>query len=199
MIGLVNYEAGNMSSVSNALSTIGAPFIVSGDAGVLAQCNGIILPGVGAAAGAMASLQRQALAGFLSKLTIPVLGICLGMQILYKESEEGMTACLAVLPGTVKKFTGNASKVPHMGWNLVETLAKNPLLGNPRGEYFYFAHSYYVEVDEYTAAVARDGDTFAAVVVKDNYFGVQFHPEKSGVAGLNLLRNFTSICKSFRR
>ena len=200
MIGVVDYDAGNITSVSNALTTIGAEFHVSGERDVLARCDGIILPGVGAAPGAMASLNERKLLGFLASVDIPLLGICLGMQLLYESSEEGNTSCLGVLSGTIKKFDDKVSKVPHMGWNQVEVASENRLItGMRRGAYFYFAHSYAAGVNGSTVGIARCEAPFAAIVSKGNYFGVQFHPEKSGNAGLMILKNFEAICRSSRR
>ncbi len=196
MIGVIDYEAGNIASVSNALGTINAEFVVTNDIATLKKCRGIILPGVGAAGGAMASLQQYTLDTFLPTVTVPFLGICLGMQLLYENSEEGSTKCLAVLKGTVRKFDGRTSKVPHMGWNLVEQRSPNPLMkGVPEKEHFYFANSYYSPVDGQATAVTSDGVEFAAAIRKDNFLGVQFHPEKSGTIGLNLLRNFVDLCR----
>jgi glutamine amidotransferase len=200
MIGIVDYEAGNISSVSNALTTIGSEFVVSADPSVLLRCAGVILPGVGAAPGAMAALKRRGLIEFLSHSTQPVLGICLGMQLLFQFSEEGGTTCLGVFPGTVKKFDDSKQKVPHMGWNEVRCTGNTMLMnGSREKEYYYFAHSYFAELDAVTVATSSLDTLFAAVVARDNYFGVQFHPEKSGDAGLAILHNFDTLCKSFRQ
>jgi glutamine amidotransferase len=200
VIGVVDYEAGNIASVANALAAIGARFVVSGDAATLGACRGIILPGVGAAPGAMASLRRQGLPDFLAHAQIPVLGICLGMQLLYGASEEGATACLGVWPGTVKKFPAGVAKIPHMGWNVLARRAAHPLLaGIGDAEHFYFAHSYYADAGPSTVAASENGTPFAAVVADGLYAGVQFHPEKSGRAGLALLKNFDALCTSSRR
>ncbi len=200
MIGVVDYEAGNISSVANALRAIGAEFILSASEVDLSKCQGIVLPGVGAARGAMASLEKQKLSAFLSSTKQPFLGICLGMQLFYESSEEGPTKCLGVLPGMIRKFDSSRMKVPHMGWNLVQRKSDHPLMTglSPR-EYFYFAHSYFAEPDESAIAAATEQTTFAAVVRRENYFGVQFHPEKSGKAGLQLLRNFVALCASSRQ
>lgn len=196
MIGIVDYEAGNIASVSNALNAIGAQFVVSGDPTVLKDCGGIILPGVGAAPGAMAALQQRGLGKFLSECTQPLLGICLGMQLLYQSSEEGKTTCIGVFPGPVMKFDETRQKVPHMGWNEVRRTGNSPLLnGISKKEYFYFAHSYYVNPDSFTVATSSQDRDFAAVVVSGNHYGVQFHPEKSGTAGLAVLYNFEMLCK----
>lgn len=200
MIGVVDYEAGNIASVSNALSSIGAQFIVSSDSEKLARCDGIILPGVGAAPGAMSSLETLGLVRFVQTLGVPVLGICLGMQLLYQASEEGGMRCLGLLPGLIRSLKGRVSKVPHMGWNRVEFLTRNPLAAGIGSDgYFYFAHSYAADIDESTIATSNCGVQFAAAISKANYFGVQFHPEKSGRAGLSLLSNFDKLCRSFRQ
>ncbi|HEY6190760.1 MAG TPA: imidazole glycerol phosphate synthase subunit HisH [Bacteroidota bacterium] len=200
MIGVVDYEAGNIASVSNALSQIGTGFLVSNDPGQLASCDGVILPGVGAAPAAMASLRERNLLEFLATLDIPFLGICLGMELLYHYSEEGDTPCLGVLPGSVRKIDESACKVPHIGWNRVEFLGTHAIFEpEGRSEYYYFAHSYAARVDASTAGVVDCGIRLAAAVSNGNYFGVQFHPEKSGSAGLRLLKNFDALCKSYRR
>lgn len=196
MIGVVDYEAGNIASISNALTAIGAEFIVSGDSRKLECCSGIILPGVGAAPGAMASLVQHELAEFLKRASVPFLGICLGMQLLYENSEEGSTACLGILHGAVKKFDKRTPKIPHMGWDVVEQSSSIPLMERiSTREYFYFAHSYYSPVDATTVAFTDEGARFASVIQSGTVMGVQFHPEKSGNAGLKLLKNFANLCK----
>lgn len=200
MTGVVDYDAGNIRSVSNALKSLGAEFIVTDDVKILAGCDGIILPGVGAATGAMRSLKKGGLVQFLRSCRKPFLGICLGMQVLMDRSEEGDVACLGIIPGTVKKFDQRAEKIPHMGWNSIQVIAENPLLdGLPRIPFFYFAHSYYAPVADAAAAITSCGILFASAMRRDNYFGVQFHPEKSGPVGLTVLRNFIAICKSSRQ
>jgi len=200
MIGVVDYEAGNIASISNALEKIGADFAILSDAEKLSQCDGIILPGVGAAPQAIEALRRRGLIPFLRKLDIPFLGICLGMQILFDSSEEGNTPCLGILAGSVKTMNGQVPKVPHMGWNRVDFKLRSPLdRGIETPSYFYFAHSYYAPVIPATVGISDCGVEFSAVIQKDNFFGVQFHPEKSADAGLKLLRNFESLCVSSRR
>ena len=194
MIGVIDYEAGNLASVTNALRSIDAGVVVSSDARELGRCSGIILPGVGAAPLAMRSLERRNLIAFIKTLEVPFLGICLGMQVLYDESREGNTKCLGIVSGTVEEFDAGASRVPHMGWNKV-IFTKTP----DENAHFYFAHSYYSPVGPATTATTECGVIFSAAIKKDNYFGVQFHPEKSGTAGLRLLRNFCRLCESFHR
>lgn len=194
MIGVIDYEAGNLASVTNALRSINAGVVVSSDARELSICSGIILPGVGAAQLAMRSLERRDLISFIRTLEVPFLGICLGMQVLYDESEEGNTKCLGIVSGTVEEFDASASRVPHMGWNKV-IFTKTP----GENAHFYFAHSYYAPVGPATTATTECGVSFSAAMRTGNYFGVQFHPEKSGPAGLRLLRGFCDLCESFQR
>lgn len=200
MIGVIDYEAGNLASVTNALRSIDAGVVVSSDARELGRCSGIILPGVGAAPLAMHSLERRDLIGFIRTLEVPFLGICLGMQVLFDESREGNTKCLGIVPGTVEEFDAGASRVPHMGWNKVVFTADDSLTGTSvEDAYFYFAHSYYAPVGPATTATTECGVSFSAAMKKDNYLGVQFHPEKSGRAGLLLLKGFCDLCESFQR
>ncbi|HEX5731402.1 MAG TPA: imidazole glycerol phosphate synthase subunit HisH [Blastocatellia bacterium] len=196
MIGVIDYEAGNLASVSNALKSIDMTFIVSPLASRLSDCSGIILPGVGAAPLAMRSLKRQGLVSFIRELKRPFLGICLGMQLLYDKSEEGDTDCLGIVSGLVRRFDAKAARVPHMGWNEVTFLTSNGL-ADPAGERLslYFAHSYYAPVGPATSAVTESGTSFSAAIRVGNFYGVQFHPEKSGEAGLKLLKGFCDLCE----
>jgi glutamine amidotransferase len=195
MIGVVDYEAGNISSIVNALKAVDVRYCTSSSAEELSGCRGIILPGVGAAPGAMESLRRHRLVDFLQSYDRPFLGICLGMQVLYEYSEEGEIPCLGLIPGKVRKLAGNAEKIPHMGWNAVELRRAHPLMkGIPDGSYFYFAHSFSAPVGSATTGISRCGGEFSAVVSRGNYSGVQFHPEKSGRDGLQVLRNFSALC-----
>jgi glutamine amidotransferase len=199
MIGVIDYDAGNLRSVSNALKSIGVRFRVSSSPAELVSCDGIILPGVGAAPGAMASLHTRGLTEWIRNWPRPFLGICLGMQVLFERSEEGNTECLGVFPGGVKKFDDSAVRIPHMGWNKIELFPSSRTGIEIPDSYFYFAHSFYVPVNDITAAAAECGAKFSAVVQKANFTGVQFHPEKSGAAGLSLLRSFAETCESFRQ
>jgi glutamine amidotransferase len=195
MIGIVDYGAGNIGSVVNALERLGAPSVVSGSVGDLEQCSGLILPGVGAAASAMSLLERNGLAGWLRGISVPLLGICLGAQLLFERSGEGACDCLGIIPGDVARLAGEGVKIPHVGWNRIRRLRPDPLFeGIGDGSYFYFVHSYVIPIVAATSCVALHGEGFSAAVTSGNYRGVQFHPEKSGEAGLRLLGNFLKLC-----
>ncbi len=200
MIGIVDYDAGNIRSVENALDAIGVPCTIAGAAAPLEACDGIILPGVGAAPGAMRSLKEKQLDGFLRAYDRPLLGICLGMQILFKFSAEGSTPCLGLVEGSVGPLPPDRLTVPHMGWNVVRPTAPDPLWNGIAPEtHFYFAHSFVSFGTAGAIAETECGVRFASAVRRGNVRGVQFHPEKSGNAGLRLLSNFASLCKSFRQ
>jgi glutamine amidotransferase len=212
-IGVVDYGMGNLRSVSKALDTLGFSVRVSGSPSDLSRCRGIVLPGVGAFRDCMENLGRQGLLPFLKDVLQdgrPFLGICLGLQLLFSESEEfGRHEGIGFLPGKVVRFPagmaapdgafGTASlKVPHMGWNRVEFTMDHPTLRDvPSGSYFYFVHSYYVRPDDPAVVACKTsyGVEFAAGVGKGNLLAVQFHPEKSQVAGLALLANFGRMCR----
>ncbi len=194
---VIDYDAGNLYNVGNALKFLGADYVMSGDPDLVARADRVILPGVGSARAAMASLARQGLKDLIPRLTVPFLGICLGMQLLFEESEEDRCPCLGLLPGTVRRFDRERVKVPHIGWNQVEWEAdgSRPFAELTRGlessGYFYFVHSYFAPVhpDATTAVTEYDGP-FSSAVRKDNFLGLQFHPERSGRPGLQLLRHF---------
>lgn len=197
MIAIINYEAGNLASVSNALTRLGAEFIVTDKISDLNSSDGVIFPGVGHARPAMQSLQKNGLDSWLKKTQKPLLGICLGMQLLFEFSEEGNAKGLGLIPGRLKRFNSTNQKVPHMGWNALAKVASHPLLNDLESQpYFYFVHSYFAPVNSQTLASCQYINDFAAVVGKDNVLGVQFHPEKSGKAGAQLLQNFIDITKN---
>jgi imidazole glycerol-phosphate synthase subunit HisH len=199
MIGILKYRAGNIASVSNALQRLEADYIVTDDIGQLNSCKAILFPGVGHAASAMNDLQKKGLDTWLKQTDKPVLGICLGMQLLYESTEEGDTETLGIIPGRLMKFDSGKAKVPHMGWNQLKSFSDHPLLASvTAGQYFYFVHSYYAPANDYTLASCNYINEFAAVSAKDNFMGVQFHPEKSGKIGSLLIQNFLDIIYSHK-
>ena len=205
MIAIVDYKAGNLSSVQAALQAVGAAAVVTSDPVTILAAERVLFPGVGAAGTAMANLEASGLIPALRTVVArgtPFLGICLGYQILFERSEENDTACLGFFKGRVRRFpadlpgeAGRPLKIPHMGWNQVAFIGEHPLwAGVPADSEFYFVHSYYVEpaVPAEASAIANYGFGFAAGSVRGNLAGVQFHPEKSGRPGLQILRNFCS-------
>ncbi|WP_299743233.1 imidazole glycerol phosphate synthase subunit HisH [uncultured Rossellomorea sp.] len=207
MIGIVDYGMGNLFSVSKALERLNVPYYISDQQEELLNADGLILPGVGAFKDAMNLLETTHLRDTIltfAQSGKPLLGICLGMQLLFEESKEnGATKGLALLPGEVlhipkKDSQGNAFKVPHMGWNLLRYQKKSPLLDGLSEGYVYFVHSYYVHEgskDVIVASADYAGVEIPAVVSRENIFGMQFHPEKSGELGMKLLENFTKRVK----
>lgn len=194
MIAIINYEAGNLASVSNALKRLDTPHIITNDQDKLDQADGIIFPGVGHAEPAMKSLQKNSLDEWLINTEKPVLGICLGMQLFYNSSEEGNAKGLGIIPGRLKKFDSSKAKVPHMGWNTFAEVFSHPVMQSLDAKsYFYYVHSFYAPVNDYTIASCHYINNFTSVVSKNNYMGVQFHPEKSGDAGSQLLQNFLKL------
>ncbi len=199
MIAIINYDAGNLASVSNALKRLNAEFIITKDAAELEKADAVIFPGVGHAKPAMKSLQKNNLDDWLKQTEKPVLGLCLGMQLLYESSEEGGgTDGLGLITGRLKKFDNNRQKVPQMGWNTFTNIKKHPILQNiTTRHYFYFVHSFYAPVNKFALASCTYGTEFTAVVGENNVLGTQFHPEKSGDAGERLLQNFLTRATNF--
>jgi glutamine amidotransferase len=185
----------NIASLLFALERLGAPSELSADPVRIRAASHVILPGVGAAADAMSRLERSGLDGVLPGLTQPVLGICLGMQLLHEASEEGGARCLGIIPGVARRFAEAPGRpVPHMGWNTLETRRDCPLLeGIADAARAYFVHSYALEVGEATVASCRYGTPFSACVAWRNFYGAQFHPERSAAAGARLLENFLRL------
>ncbi len=193
MIAVIDYRAGNLYNVGNALRHIGCEWVQTKDPLVVARASKIILPGVGSAAAAMESLAEERLVEVLRTTTAPFLGICLGLQLLFEKSEEENTDCLGILPGSVHRFDSTSMKVPHIGWNQVWGTGDALLAGIPDGSSFYFVHSYCAPASgAATIAKTEYGVEFASVVRRENFRGVQFHPERSGELGLQLLRNFVT-------
>jgi len=193
----VDYGAGNLRSVERALAHVGAGPLVTSDAASIADAAGVVLPGVGAAADTMSNLDSRGLIGPLKEYIAggrPFLGVCMGLQALFDESEEGGgQRCLGVIPGVVRHFNLEGLKVPHMGWNTVMWTREHPVTdGIPSGSYFYFVHGFYPAPADEAVALGRTeyGLTFSSVVARDNLVATQFHPEKSGDHGLQLYANF---------
>lgn len=195
MIVVVDSGGANIASILFALERLGVKGVLTSDTDVIARADRVILPGVGAAGAAMAQLRERNLEECVRSLTQPVLGICLGMQLLFSQSDENETDMLGIVDGTVEKFDQNLCKiVPHMGWNTVSFNKDHPLTRGIENEsYFYFVHSYRAEVDDYTIGKTEYGSPFSAIIAQDNFMGCQFHPEKSGEVGAQLLKNFTEM------
>lgn len=194
MIAVIDYNAGNTRSVTNALDRLGVPYRLTAVQTEIAAASHVILPGVGYASTAMKALQDTQLVELIPTLRQPVLGICLGMQLLYDHSTEGDTDCLGIVPGTIQALPTGTLPVPHMGWNDIVQTASSPLLeGIADGTCYYMVHSYYAEQTGHTIATSEYGLQITAAVQKDNFYGVQFHPEKSGIQGHQLLQNFLRL------
>lgn len=194
MIAIIDYGAGNVASVANAVEKLGKEFIITNNETAICRADKIIFPGVGEASFAIKQLHLLNLFSFIRMIKKPMLGICLGMQLMCEFSTEGNTACLGIFPGRVQLFDDKLEKVPHMGWNEVKIIKPSRLFeGIKDNEFFYFANSYYLPVTDETTSIANHAIDFAATLEKNNFYGVQFHPEKSGEAGLKLLSNFIEI------
>jgi len=192
-VAIVKYNAGNIRSVVNAVRRLGIEPLVTDVAADLSDADRVIFPGVGQAGSAMEYLSTRGLDAAIRSLTQPVLAICLGMQLMCERSEENNTQCLGILPYSVKRFENDAMKVPQMGWNTIRDLGSPLFEGILEDERLYFVHSYFVESCEQTIAVAEYGAKFSAAIRRENFFGVQFHPEKSGPAGAKILENFLKL------
>lgn len=198
MIAIIKYNAGNIGSVTNALNRLGIENKVTDDPEELKAADKVIFPGVGEAGTAMNYLRERGLDQVIKELKQPVLGICLGMQLMCSHSEEGDTECLGIFDTTVKKFPATAGmKVPHMGWNSLNTevvnLQSTVLQGLQPAADVYYVHSYYAEVCENTVAACDYILPFSSVLQKDNFYATQFHPEKSAGIGEQILKNFIEL------
>lgn len=196
MIAIVDYDTGNLKSVCNALDRIGAQYCLTDDPGLIASADRVLLPGVGEASSAMEKLRQRGLCDVIRNLKVPVLGICIGMQLMCRHSEEGDAECLGIFDSDVRKFDADPHagiKVPHMGWNSLTDMGSGLFDGLSEGDFVYFVHSFAADVCDDTVAVSENGRRFSAALNKGNFYGVQFHPEKSGDVGERILRNFMNL------
>jgi imidazole glycerol-phosphate synthase subunit HisH len=194
-LAIIDSGGANIASLQFAVQRIGIESDLTTDPERLRAASHVLLPGVGAAADCMGRLQSTGLVDTIRSLKQPVLGICVGMQLLFESSEEGDVSCLGLLPGRVRRFSNrDGLPVPHMGWNQLEFKQQSPLLNDiAQGDYVYFVHSYAAPVSDLTLASAQYGDSFAAVVQRGNVYGAQFHPERSAKVGAQLLKNFLQL------
>ena len=194
-IAVIDYNAGNVQSVLFALERYDVDAVLTRDADKILNADKVLFPGVGEASTTMAFLKSFGFHELIPQLKQPVLGICLGLQLMCTHSEENNTACLDILPADVKKFSaGNGLfKVPHMGWNQIQFDHSSWIPSALNGQYVYFVHSYYAEVNPYTIAQCEYEVPFSAIIEKDNFFATQFHVEKSGPIGLKILESFLKL------
>ena len=197
MIAVVKYNAGNIFSVMNALGRLGVEAVLTDDADLLRRADGVVFPGQGEASGAMSYLREHGLDVVIRGLRQPVLGICIGQQLMCRHSQEGDTDCLGIFPVDVVRFVPgrHEDKVPQMGWNSIRGLASSLFDGVNEGAYIYNVHSFYVPVCDFTIASCEYILPYSAALRKDNFFSTQFHPEKSGSVGERILSNFLEMCK----
>lgn len=195
MIAIIDYEMGNLRSVGNALDRLGAEWKLTADPAEIRQASKVLLPGVGNDAEAMARLRERGLCEVIRELRHPVLGICVGMQVMCRHSEEGDVDCLGIFDAKVRRFTEEDDlKVPHVGWNRINNLDSKLFKGIDRGSYVYYVHSYYAPLCPDTIATTRYGSTmFSAALKYENFYGTQFHPEKSGDVGERIIANFLAL------
>jgi imidazole glycerol-phosphate synthase subunit HisH len=192
---IIKYNAGNIHSVVHGLRRIGVEPLVTDDKALIRAADRVIFPGVGEASSTMAYLREHGLDALIKSLTQPVLGICIGLQLMCRHSEEGDTACLGIFDADVKRFLPqrHEDKVPHMGWNTLTNLQTPLFEGVGSGDYVYYVHSYYAAVCEQTIARTDYLHPYSAALHKDNFFATQFHPEKSSAAGERVLTNFMQL------
>lgn len=194
MIAIIDYKMGNLRSVENALHRLGANFVVTADPAVIRKADRVLLPGVGNAAEAMNNLREAHLVEVINDLRRPVLGICVGMQVMCQHSEEGDAECLGIFDTKVRRFPQSLTeKVPHMGWNSIHNLDSKLLRNLQGGAHVYYVHSYYPELCQDTIATTQHGLMFSAALKYENFYGTQFHPEKSGDVGEQILKNFLTL------
>jgi len=194
-LAIIDSGGANIGSVIHALKRLGAEPVFTADAATIRTADRVLLPGVGAAGAAMSRLRETGLTQCIRELRQPVLGICLGMQLLFEMSEEDDTECLGIVPGTLRKMQPSQDiRVPHMGWNTTGVVRDDPLLaGLPEKPWFYFVHSYCAPLGDATLASCLHGEPFTAIVRQGNFYGAQFHPERSAMNGARLLANFLEL------
>ena len=194
-IVIIKYNAGNIFSVEHAFKRLGIEAVVTGDKELIQKADKVIFPGVGEASSTMQHLQQTGLDKLIPNLKQPVLGICLGMQLMCSHSEEGNVDCLNIFDTEVKRFVPqkHEDKVPHMGWNTISNVKSDLFDISLENQFVYFVHSYYVAISEHTAAVTDYIHPFSAAMHKNNFYATQFHPEKSGSVSESILKNFLEI------
>ena len=192
MIAIVKYTGGNIKSVQNAVTRAGYPSVITDSEIEIRNAGKVIIPGVGEAGSAMNYLKERELDSVIRSLKQPVLGICLGLQLMCRFSEEGNTECLDIFDLDVRRFSP-LDKVPHMGWNNFQSIGGDLFKGISVEDDVYYIHSYYTGLSEYTLAVCNYIVPFSAAIAKDNFYGIQFHPEKSAGTGARILRNFLEL------
>jgi len=199
---IVDTGCANLSSVKFAVERLGFEVTISDDVTVIQQAEKVIFPGVGSAKHAMKNIKAKNLVAVLQGLTQPVLGFCLGMQLMTESSTEGnsddstsnIVPCLNLIPTTVEPLKAQGNRLPHMGWNTLTKVSNHPIFkGISEGDYFYFVHSFAAPVSEYTIASCEYGSTFSAAIAKDNFIGCQFHPERSSALGSKIIQNFLEL------
>lgn len=194
MIAVIDYNMGNIRSLGNALQRLGADWRLTADHEEIRSASHVILPGVGNAAEAMDNLRRLRLPELIWQLRHPVLGICVGMQVMCRHSEEGDAECMGIFDARIKRFQEAPDvKVPHMGWSRISNLEGKLFKGIDSGSYVYFVHSFYAHLCPDTIATARHPELFSAALKYENFYGCQFHPEKSGDVGERILANFLAL------
>jgi glutamine amidotransferase len=193
-IAIIKYNAGNVQSVMYALDRIGMKYQWTDDEQVIRSADKVIFPGVGEASTAMAYLREKGLDQLIPSLKQPVLATCIGMQLLCRDSEENNTSCMGVFDVPVKRFVSSDLKIPHVGWNSIQTNGENILMeGLKKEEYVYFVHSFYAPINPYTTATCDYAQPFSAMLQKDNFYAAQFHAEISGMAGQKIIQNFLAL------
>jgi glutamine amidotransferase len=196
MITIIDSGGANIASIQDAFERLGVTAKLSGDAEVIKKSTHVILPGVGSAGSAMQQLRQHSLVEVIRSLTQPVLGICLGMQLLFDFSDEGNVECLKLIPERIVKISSEEKNliVPHMGWNTLEILDDDVILKDiPNHSCAYFIHSYMAPVGNYTSAITSYGEKFSAAIQQGNFYGTQFHPERSSMIGSKILKNFLEL------